>query len=75
MFGPNISGGIGDYGLSPDARSEGCIVVTQEGTYKFNPGTAIQKGFSLNASLASSLFGSSQTVQPLSVRLLPCIKL
>ena len=37
------------------------------GSYRLDKG-----GF--DASRVSSLFGSSQTVQPLSVRLLPCIK-
>lgn len=71
--GPNITGGLSGGGLSPDGKPYGCVTTTTA-TFSFKPGDYRQKGFSIDASLSSSLYGSSDCVQASSLRLLSCIK-
>ena len=71
--GPNITGSTAGAGLSPDAGSEGCVQ-TATGRLTYSDGRYSQKSLSIDASLSSSIYNSTGTVQPNSVLLLPCIK-
>lgn len=72
---PNIIGSTGSNGgLTSDAHPNGCLT-EQQGTNKFDPGSYTQKCMGIDASLSSSCYGKSSTIQPSSLRLLPCIKL
>ena len=71
---PNITGSTGSNGgLTSDAHPNGCLT-EQLGTNYFDPGSYKQKCMGIDASLSSSCYGKSTTVQPSSVRFLPCIK-
>ena len=75
MFGPNIIGSTGSNGgLTSDAHPNGCLT-EQQGTHKFDPGSYTQKCMGIDASLSSSCYGKSSTIQPSSLRVLPCIKI
>ena len=72
---PNIIGSTGSNGgLTSDAHSNGCLT-EQWGTNKFDPGSYTQKCMGIDASLSSSCYGKSSTIQPSSLRVLPCIKI
>ena len=74
MFGPNITGNTGDRGgLTVDARDNGCFYI-QDASRNFNDGEWSQVTLYLDASRSSSVFGGASTVQPASLRFLPCIK-
>ena len=72
MFGPNIIGTAG--GLQyPDDIFSGSLyrVGTCDKGYERDYGGTV---FGLDASLSSSVYGASQTIQPSSMRFLACIK-
>ena len=81
MFGaaPNITG-YANVGWQWDsvALSGGVLSLNEDTSVTHDVGYAngpdTMRRVSLDASDASNLYGSSQTVQPSSVRLLPCIK-
>ena len=72
---PNITGSTGSNGgLTSDAHPNGCLT-EQQGTNYFDPGSYKQKCMGIDASLSSSCYGKSSTIQPSSLRVFPCIKL
>ena len=81
MFGrPNITG---DFNAQPNSTGDnfkshatGAFLTTNpypgfinNGTYNLQNG-----GYDFDASSASSIYGTASTVQPASIRLLPCVK-
>lgn len=75
MFGPNITGTEQSDENPPIEDCTGAFY--KAGSYS-NTGAGSVSGSGIlgfDASRASSLFGKSATVQPQSVRLLPCIKI
>ena len=74
IFGPNITGNVNvakGWGSIADAGA-----LYREGTTQAPGGGAANGTYVyLVASRSSSVFGSSSTVQPPSVALLPCIKI
>ena len=75
MFGPNITGSW-KYGVASDQASTGAVTdigndrrMGMEAIAAYFP---IEKQF--DASLVSSIYGQSETVQPSALRALPCIK-
>ena len=77
MLGPNITGnGAGDY-LSREEKWTGCL--SANGNANIGGFTGRSDGVqfvnvTIDASRSSPVFGASQTVHPLSLYLLPCIK-
>ena len=75
MFGPNITGTEKGDENPPIETCTGAFY--KAGSYS-NTGAGSVSGSGIlgfDASRASSLFGKSTTVQPQSVRVLPCIKI
>lgn len=73
MFGPNITGKI--VAVTGGGTISGAFVTSSDANRKISAGTnAANEGWVLNASYSSDLYGNSETVQPFSLRLLPCIK-
>ena len=83
MFGPNISGATAARDLT---NAYNGLDVYQSGAFFWNQknskgslagGVHTDAGgtLNLNASMSDDTYGASETVQPSSVRLLPCIKL
>ena len=72
MFGPNISGRLGAYDCAGSSFTGAFRYAGNEG----GPSTAWRSvAYSdFDASRSSSKYGSSSTVQPESIRLIPCIK-
>ena len=73
MFGdsPNITGivhGGWSEGSASGAFFRSAMAANQEG------GNAAQGDFGFDASRSSSMYGGSGTVQPASLRLMPCIR-
>ena len=79
MFGlyPNITGtGAGDY-LSREDKWTGCMSANGNaniGGFEGRSGGIQFVNVTVDASRSSSAYGSSQTIQPPSLRVLPCIK-
>ena len=79
---PNITGSLGITGNDPShafsvSYTEGCFTTTETSLSGLDSGssgyrTGIPK---FDSSLSSSLFGTSQTVQPSSMQMLICIKI
>ena len=72
---PNITGSTGASTWSNVGAGSGCIVTTTGGSW--STGTPMYSGygsFAIDASKSSSIYGSSQTVQPPALTLLVCIK-
>ena len=75
MFGPNITGKFGaSKGGDNQAFAEGAFYIDVRNKFgaEGSQNSGLHYGF--KASRASDLFGNATTVQPASVRLLPCIK-
>lgn len=73
MFGPNIIGSFEESGDSMEA--DGCFEETQtHGGWVYGGSGGLRKRVDIDASRSSSAYGRSSTVQPPSVRFLPCIK-
>ena len=78
MFGPNITGSIKPFGVACDdfvatgALSGGKSSTPWNG--KTNVGSKVIDDITFNASRSNGTYGST-TVQPESIRLIPCIKL
>ena len=81
MFGPNITGGFtitNTVGTTSVKDTSGAFAAVHLGTGKnfyTSSNNLEQKSVSLDSSRSSGLYGDSSTVQPSSVRLLPCIKI
>ena len=80
MFGPNISG---DFNAQPNsigdnfkAHASGAFLATNPYPGFINNGTfnTPSGGYDFDASSSSGVYGKASTVQPSSLRLLPCIK-
>lgn len=73
---PNITGTFGYM------RSDSGVYTTAAGAFVFSPegkgytgvDTVSGRGWNMSATRSSSVYGSANTVQPASIRLMPCIK-
>ena len=76
---PNISGGftVGDRGFHPNPDPTGPFESFKEGVSKFPTQLSAEadaNGFSFDASRSSAIYGTSNVVQPASLKCLACIK-
>ena len=80
MLGPNITGTVKSGGIYSTTEVTGVFTGSINGEfgngathYKTTTGQ-VQRTF-FGADKSSSLFGTSSTTQPLSLRLLPCVRI
>ena len=74
MFGPNITGTYRSMNCMKMVETSGAIYKSGD-SYVDNAPTVLETGgLALDASLSSAIYGRSQTVQPNSLQLLPCIR-
>lgn len=75
MFGPNIIGKIGNLGLNfSETTNEGALWGAKGDWWGGSNDDNYKTTLNLDASRSSTVYGRSTTVQPPSLRLLPCIK-
>ena len=77
MFGPNISGevcGKNGQSFSYGLKASGPFFEGTAGYSAQDVSHVVAKAIRFDASRNSSVFGKSSSVQPSSLRLLPCIK-
>ena len=75
MFGPNIIGAYRSICTTKALEASGVLKVSGTAYYNNSVAATTTGGFDLDASRGSSAYGSSTTVQPAALCLLPCIKL
>lgn len=74
---PNITGGLSSSGGSwyDSVNASGCIDNSSNGRQDSGGGGKNNgEAWSISASRSSSVYGNSSTVQPASLRLIPCVK-
>lgn len=77
MFGrPNIIGQVGNLPWDNSGAGGAGALSMKRGQYKMgsSSGTYTWSTIEFSAELANSLYGRSETMQPASLRALPCIK-
>lgn len=81
MFGPNISGSIIPETINDDTLQGEFLGAFsqkengQKGATATDYSQGVVYGFTFSASSSNAIYGKVSTVQPISVRLLPCIKI